>query len=245
MTATPAPATGSVQLRLTGSGTITRIDRADANGTTAVRTLPGVLPWTYAGADLIIDDYEAAHGLAAYSADAGVAASCTLLLDTPWLFTPLQPAYSAKVSTITGYSAKRAGRSSIFEPLGRPDTVVITRAMGQRAGSLTAYAGAYADAAAMLDACDRGEVLMLRQAEHAGMDMYFVAKDAGIDVLHIEGGKSLFGINLEYQEVARPAGDLAGALGWTFAGLALSAPDFVTLTRRYATFEDMRLDHRL
>jgi len=245
MTATPLPATGRVQLRLTGAGTVTRIDRADGNGTTNVRTLPGVLPWTYAGSDLLIDDYEAGNGLVSYTAGAGVTASCTLELENPWLFTPLQPAYSAAVKALTGYSARRASRSSVIEPLGRPDAIVISRAMGQRSGALTAYAGSYAEAAAMLDACDRGEILMLRQAEHTGMDMYFTAREAGIEVLTADAGNTLFGVSLEYLEVARPGGDLAGALGWTFAAAALSAPDFATITRRYATFEDFRLDNRL
>lgn len=248
MTATPAPATASVQLRLSGAGTVTRLERADANGTTSVRTLPGVLPWTYAGSDLIIDDYEPAAGAVNYWAETSngtVPVSLTFELYSPWLFVPLQPAYSAELVSITAYGATRPGRSSVLEALGRRDPVVITRPMGSRRGNLSAFAGAtYAAAAELLAACDRGEVLMLRQPEHAGLDMYFICESARIEPLVVEGSKTLWGVALDYLEVSRPASDIAGALGWTFAELAASAPSFATITRRYATFEDLRLDNR-
>jgi len=249
MTATPAPETGSVQLRLTGAGTVTRLERADSNGTASVRTLPGVLPWTYAGSDLIIDDYEPGAGAVNYWAetDAGtVPVSVTFELLSPWLFVPLQPAYSAELKSITSYNAGRPGRSSVLEPIGRRDPVVITRAMGSRRGQLSAFAGAtYAAARELEAACDRGEVLMLRQPEHAGLDMYFICESSNIEPLLVEGGKTLWGVSLDYIEVSRPAENIAGALGWTFAELAASAPSFSTITRRYATFEDLRLDNRI
>lgn len=248
LTATAQPATASVRLRFTGAGTLTRVERADANGTVAVRTLPGVLPWTYGASDLYLDDYEPAAGAVVYTAfttTGTVTASVSLELQTPWLFVPLRPSYSVALKAVTDYGAQREGRTTVLEPLGREDDLVITRRMGKRRGQLKAYAGSYADAAAIVAACDRGEVLMYRQQEHPGMDMYFVADRAGIETLSIAGAGTLWGAAVEYLEVSRPAGNLAGALGWTFAALAASAPDFATLRRRYATFEDMRLDNRI
>jgi hypothetical protein len=251
LTATPAPATGSVQLRFTGTGSVIRIERADANGTTDVRTLPGVLPWTYAAADLIIDDYEPAQGAVTYTAlvtsspAPTVSASLSFDLGAPWLFVPLQPAYSAKLKTITNYSASRESRSSVHNLINRPDPVVISRNMAMRKGQLEAYAGDFQGVAQILDACDRGEILMLRQPEHAGMDMYFTAEKTSVSIGQINGAGTLWLVGIDYVETARPLGSIAGALGWTFAGLAASAPDFATMPRRYATFEDMRLDQRI
>lgn len=407
MTATPAPATGSVQLKLTGTATVTRLERADANGTTSVRTLPGVLPWTpgvnlaatgsaevttnyaaayntggagtlavqatggaldggkyvratwttastaggsttvsythaktgaagdkasggvwvrfnkattvtpmmrfrngsttvgqvnapnvaapanewvyitvdevtatgaytniqvypfipgapamavgdtfdvdgvtiYAGPmpALYVDDYEPAAGPVNYWAETSagtVPVSLSFDLGSPWLFVPLQPAYSAELVSVTAYNATRPGRSTVLEPIGRRDPVVITRAMGSRRGSLSAFAGPHAAALELLAACDRGEVLMLRQPEHAGLDMYFICEAANVETLEVEGAKTLWGVSLDYIEVSRPTDDITGALGWTFAELAASAPSFATVTRRYTSFENLRLDTR-
>jgi hypothetical protein len=248
LTATADYATGSIRLQLTGAGTVTRIERADGNGTTPVRTLPGVLPWTYGTADLYIDDYEPAAGAVHYTAftdTTPATASLQYDLPQPWLFVPLQPAYSAMLETVTNYSASRGSRSSVHEAINRPDPIVITRRMSLRRGQLAAFAGDYQQAAAILEACDRGEILMLRQPEHSGMDMYFIAEKTAVNVTQADGARTLWSVSIDYVEVARPLSNLAGALGWTFAALALSAPDFSTLTRRYSTFEDMRLDQRI
>jgi hypothetical protein len=133
----------------------------------------------------------------------------------------------------------------VHEAINRADPIVITRSMALRRGQVTVYAGDYEQAAGILDSCDRGQVLMLRQPEHAGMDMYFIAEKTAVAVARAEGANTLWSVAIDYVEVTRPTADIAGALGWTFAALAASAPDFWTLTHRYASFEDMRLDQRI
>jgi hypothetical protein len=83
---------------------------------------------------------------------------------------------------------------------------------------------------------------MLRQPEHQGMDMYFTASSYGVPVLDTNGGKSVWGVDLGYVELARPVGDLSGSLGWTFASVATAAPTFAARRKKYATFQDLLLN---
>jgi len=119
---------------------------------------------------------------------------------------------------------------------------VVIRSMGTKRGTLGLWAGTYDAAEQILATLSRGEVLMLRQAEHRGMDMYFIADDAALDTLAVAGQDTVWGVSVRYVQVARPIGNLAAALGWDFAALGGSAATFAELRTRYATFEDMRLN---
>jgi hypothetical protein len=249
ITATLQPSTASILLTITSPGTaLATLTRADANGTASVRVRDsdvfGFIPG--AGVNIITTDYEPAQGSVVYtvtdSAGATATASVTFALDSPWLFVPVMPNYSSKLQTVTGYSAQVSSRSTVLAPLGKSSPTVVIRPMGTKRGSLGLWAGTYADAQGILDTLSRGEVVMLRQPEHQGQDMYFVAEDAEIQPLAVGGAGTVWGVQVGFLQVARPTGPLAAALGWDFAAVAAAAPDFATLRRQYATFEDLRLN---
>lgn len=194
-----------------------------------------------AGADLIVPDYEAASGPVTYTAGNDTE-SVTWDLGSPWLFVPVMPAYSVELKSLLEYSAGGSSLGSVHELLGREDPVAVLRGMSTRTGTLRVYCGTFAEAVTVVEACKRGEVLMLRQPEHEGMDMYFTATSYSIPTLDARGSGSVFGVDIGYIQLARPTGDLSGSLGWTFASLAAAYPTFAALAKAYATFQDVLLN---
>lgn len=190
---------------------------------------------------LVLSDYEAASGAVSYTAGTATQAA-TWDIGSPWLFVPVMPAYSVRVQALLEYSAGGQSLGTIHELLGREDPVAVLRGMSTRRGSIKLYCGTFAEAIKVVEATKRGEVLMLRQPEHQGMDMYFTATSYGIPTLETRGAATVFGVDIGYAELARPIGDLAGSLGWTFAALAGAYPKFATVAKKYATFQDLLLN---
>lgn len=248
MTAELLPELGAIRLTITTALDLATLMRADVNGTATVRTRAGGLA-TQAPSAIIITDYEPGQGTVHYTATdtAGGSASLALefALDSPWLFVPVMPSYSARLTSVLSYAAQVPSRSTELEPLGREFPTVVIRPMGSKRGSLGLYAGTHEQAQAIVDALGKGEVLMLRQPEHRRMDMYFIARSVDIGVLQVGGASTEFGVTVDYLQVARPTGPLASALGWTFAAVDASADSFATITSRYASFEALRLNEPL
>lgn len=192
--------------------------------------------------DLILTDYEAASGDVMYTAGAATTASISWALPDPWLFVPVMPAYSVRLKSLLEYSAGGESLGTVHELLGREDPVAVLRGMSTRRGTLRLYCGTFAEAITVVEATRRGEVLMLRQPEHRGLDMYFTATSYGIPTLTTDGGASVFGVDISYVQLARPSGDLSGSLGWTFAALAAAYPTFSALPGAFETFQDVLLN---
>lgn len=243
---------GAARLTLNTDFAVDTITRSDANGTAGVRLREGILP-ALPAVDLVVDDFEAAAGLVTYTAS-GLAAgdparraftvSGQMSLETPWLGVPIMQSYAQPIDAVLTYGAGVAGRTTVHEPPGREDPIVILRKMGTRRGSMELWAGLFSRTTDILRALKRGEVMMLRQGENAGQDMYFVAESAGINTLSEEGEESQFSVTVDYVEVARPAGFIASAPGWDFAQLAASAEDFLQIATRYQDFQSLALDER-
>jgi hypothetical protein len=243
------PATGSVQLSITPSGTITRVQRTDANGTYDVRLLAGILPWPAASGVLTLDDYEAANGSCTYTITTSVdSASGAVVLDLggPWLGVPVTPQFSSRVDSITGYGSALESRSTVLEPEGSPFPIVITRTGSSRRGRLELWAGTYPAALNLLRLAGRGQVMMLRQSEHAGMDMFFTVNGGTtLKTLTVAQGKTVFAVDLDYIEVPRPAAPLSGALGWTWGQLKNTYATWGDVFNDYATWGDVRTNRTL
>lgn len=242
---TTDPGTGSNRLTITPTAEVTRVRRTDANGTADVRTMTGVLP--HSTGVLILDDYEPAHGVATYTlttAGGTVTGAITLALSSPWLGTPEVPQYSAPVPAVLDYGAGTSTLSTVHEPDGRYDPIVIVRGASSRRGSLTVSGGSYPAALNLLRLCQRGQTMLLRQTQHNGMDMYFIPMQADIVTALAAGPSSQFDLTLQYIEVGRPTGALSGALGWTWESLAAAFPTWGDVFEAYATWGDVRLDQR-
>lgn len=244
MTAKPDAATGSVLLEISLTAPALRVLRNDANGIAEVRALAGQFPSPKSGR-LILTDYEAAQGLNTYTlidGGKGAAASAVLNIPTPWLMVPVMPHYARQVDTITGYSAGRESLGAVHQIPGAAAPVANLAPLGLRTGTLDLWAPSLAVARSLETTFDRGEIVLLKQRV-PGMDMYFVTTKTSITPHTIEGETDTrWNLAVDYVEVRRPAGALAGALGWTFAALAAAYPSFDAVTATYASFDDLTVN---
>lgn len=246
-TATADSSTGAITLTLAQTSSVTAITRNNGNGVAPVRAAAGQLPSPTSGTT-IITDYEAGEGMNTYTAyvpDEGggvtqLAAVATLTLPGPMLLVPIAPNYSEFLETVTDYSAGRDSGSTVHEIIGRPDPIVVLGQLGTRRGNLELWAGSLTDAARLVRVFDRGEVVMLKQTV-PGMDMYFTGLSVDVAPWQAAAAQTRYKVTVTYQEVTRPSGNLAGALGWTFDALAIAYPSFDAVTAAYSTFDDLTL----
>ncbi|WP_156380230.1 hypothetical protein [Arthrobacter sp. Soil762] len=248
ITATPDTATGSITLTINQTDSITAITRTNVNGTSSVRVATGQIPSVSPGTT-IVTDYETAHGLNtynAYHADGSfVTTSETLVIDKPWLLVPIAPNYSEQAETITNYSAGRDSFSTIHQIIGRADPLVVMGKLGTRIGNLEIWTENLEDANRLIRVFDRGEAVLLKQTV-PGMDMYFTTTGLDVTPYSVEGPElTRYRFAVQYQEVVRPFGDLAGALGWNFDALAAEYSSFDAVTAAFASFDDLTLQDEI
>jgi hypothetical protein len=244
---TTHPELGYHRLTITPTATVESVTRTDSNGTRDVRTMTGVLPHPAASGVLLLEDYEAAQGPATYTvttADESLGDTIVMTLASPWLGTPEAPQFSAQVRSVMTYGAGTDTLSTVHEPEGRYDPIVIVRGASSRRGTMTVEGGTYAETLNLLRLCQRGQTMLLRQLDHPGMDMYFVPMHTDIVTVMAAGKASGFDLSVQYIEVARPKGNLSGALGWTFEALTLSGMSFADVFETYDSFGDLRIDVR-
>jgi hypothetical protein len=244
ITAIPSTATASVALDLTLTASVTKIVRTNVSGSAEVRPPAGQLPSAASGT-LVMTDYEASHGVNSYNAYAAdgsfVTASATLVIDKPWLSVPVMPQYSEQVDMVTSYGSTREAATTVHRPLGRADALVVMGKLGDRSGSLELYCATYADARRLERVFERGEVVQLRQRVPE-MDMYFTV--TGIPVAPYQAlgeDGTRWALTINYVEVRRPLGLLAGALGWTFDALAVDFASFDEVAAAFADFDALTL----
>lgn len=197
------------------------------------------------GGRLILTDYEAAHGLNTYNVYAAdgsmVTASATLEIDRPWLSVPVMPQYSEQVETITAYGSGREAATTVHRPLGRSDSLVVMGKLGDRTGSLEIFCNSYAEARKLGRIFERGEVVQLRQRVE-GLDMYFTTTGIAVAPYSVEGEtETRWAFAINYVEVRRPIGNLAGALGWDFTALAADFASFDAVTLAFPDFDALTL----
>lgn len=241
------PANGYVRLTITPTADVTRVRRTDINGTADVRTFTDQLPHT-APAELVLDDYEASQGQARYTitTTAGtVTGTIVHALTGPWLGTPENPQFSVRVKSVEDYGTGGQTLGTVFEPEGRDVApIVIVRGGSTRRGNLRVAGGTYAEALKIYRIFQRGQTMLLRQVEHAGMDMYFIPMTFDIVTALAAREASIFDVTCSYIEVARPAGALSGALGWTWAALEAAFETWADVEEAYASWGDVRTDRR-
>ncbi|AYN57561.1 minor tail protein [Arthrobacter phage Corgi] len=229
---TPTP---SIEYKTAWTGT--------AHASTSTRMVPST--------PFVVTDYEAASGPIRYDVvdlDGRLESLDVngFVLDSPWLFTPIIPGYSRQLRTVRGIGADLENLSTVHAGLlGRTDPIVVMRPVGLRAGTMTIWAGTYAAALDIVSPLKQATPMMLRQPDHAGLDMYFAPLGAALVHEDQEGAGTTWGVQVRYQEIKRPEGDIAGALGWTYADLEAAVPRYSDLPRTFATYADMRLNKRI
>lgn len=170
-----------------------------------------------------------------------ITGSATLDLDKPWLSVPVMPQYSEQVDSITAFGAGREANTTVHRPLGRADSLVVMGKLGDRTGSLEVFCNSYTEARKLERIFERGEVVQLRQRVES-MDMYFTVTSIPVSPYSVQGETATrWAMVLNYVEVRRPIGNLAGALGWTFTEMASSAVSFDVISQSYLTFDALTL----
>lgn len=231
---TPQPGTASVTLSVTAApaGPVT-LTRTDTNGTAPVRLRTGQAP--IAGAMVVQDNEPALTGPITYqvvdSAGVTTSVSTTLGITGARVSSVQLPSLAAVPEQVTGYDSAASSATVVHWPVDRGDPVVICRPARTREGTLTLFASTSAAARVMAGVLSPGRMLMLRQSDHPGLDMYFVPTDRDAEPVQLmAGGRWVWSVSVRYVEVKAPAVPLLGNAGWTFADL----------TARYATFSAVR-----
>lgn len=237
MEAVPDAATGTVRLTIAASGSVVTVTRSDANGTRPVRLIAGKLPRT---GTFDLTDYEPSlTGQVQYRAKTSTeeaAAWTTLGSQLPRFVMPSIPLFSVEVDNVYAYAAARESRATVHEVVGRRDPIIVQGKLGTRRGSLGIYCPDHDSVMRLLAMFERGQTVMYRQSEHAGMDMYFIPVNAS----PAPSGKS-WELSVSYVEMDYPAGDVQSDPDWTFTKLAATGGTFDAVAADYRTFVDLVL----
>lgn len=235
--------TGKVTIRITGTGTVTSITRADDNGTRPVRLAAGQLP--AAGALTVTDHEPALSGLIQYrvTRSTGLESAWSTLARPglalyPRFILPANPLYSVEVETVTDYSAGRTSSATTHEIIGRPDPVLSLGQLRPRSGSLEVFTRTYQEARNVEALFERGQVAMYRQAENPGQDMYLVG--TGLDTKPAEDAVAWL-TTISYQEILFPSGPILTRPNWTFDALAAEYPSFEDVAQKFANFHQLTI----
>lgn len=239
---TPALSLIRIDLEPVGGATsVFALTRTDVNGTAQVRLLEGQ---EITDGSLITEDYEAAltgpitYSLV-YANGQRASASTALDVEGTFLAPSVLPQFGVSDLFITGYDASRETNSTAHAVIGREDPVVRIGAVRSRRGTLTIWASDYAAMRSVLDVYRRGEVVLLRQAEHAGLDLFHVALSVR-EGAYDERFKR-WRLDVDFTEVRSPDGPLLGSVGWTWDDVAANFATWDDVTDFFATWNDLQI----
>lgn len=219
------------------------ITRTDANGTAPVRLRTGQAP--IAGA-LTVVDYEAAlTGAVTYDVvdtqQTRTTASTSLagVSPRPQITGVQLPQLTYSPELVTGYDASREAASTVHRVVNRDDPVIVLGPTRTREGNLAVWCRSYVDAADVARVLALGRILMLRQLDYAGLDMYFLAQSIETTPLDSTTQGWRWQTTCRYIEVRNPALPLLGDAGWTFDDVVATYPTFGALRSAFTDFNDL------
>jgi len=216
------------------------LTRSDANGIVPVRLFEGQ---GISGGALIVTDYEPSlTGPLTYTVNTTTAATVTttLALQETWLTVPVAPQYSAQADLVTGLTSARETTTTVHKIINRPDPILTLGALRLRSGSLTVWCPSYAVGRTLEAVYGRGEIVMLRQSDYAGLDMFHAA--TGNVSLALEDTMTptrRWLLSVDYTEVKRPSGALTGAIGWTYAASTARNATYGASALEFPTYGDL------
>lgn len=233
--ATVNPDGASVTLVLTPTESVAAITRTDGNGNAAIRLPAGTMP---TAAPLTVVDYEAAlQGTVTYSVP-GASTAVELPATQPWLVFPLRPSQSVQLEQVTNYSAARVSLGTLHQVPDRTDPLAALGRLAQRTGQLAILCDSHATARLLESRLDLSGLGMLKEAEHAGLDMYFIPTGTSPEY---DTDADQWTLTVDYTEISRPTSPI-NANVWTFGTVATSYSSFANVTSNYEDFEMLSLN---
>lgn len=239
---TPQPDQAGVLVQVTADDgeVLAGLTRTDPNGTASVRLLADQ---DLSTGVLTVTDYEAAlTGALSYTVTASTGETATALttLDglvaRPYITVPVMPAYSVPLTLVLAYADDSASQTSVHRVVGRDDPVLTIGVLQLPTGVLELFALTYADAVAIRAAYRRGVVVMLRQPDHPGQDMYHVAERVRIEADPTPTVPRRWRVIVDFVATSRPLGPLQGTLGWSFDDVTAAYPDFNAVRDSFESF---------
>lgn len=195
----------TVTIEIHSDTNLTTLYRSDRNGIAPVRAR-----LTLSDSVAIIDDYEPAYGTVTYSAEnkAGETSEQTLTISgsLPILHHTAYPTQYVQVTAITDYSHTRTSGTIVQQGLTNAYPSVTYSVMRSREIELIITASSYQKAAEIERVLATPGIVMVRQAEHNGLDAYLAITNIAITPSVIAGTATIWQITCQGKETARPAG---------------------------------------
>lgn len=217
------------------------LTRTDANGVQTVRLLSGQ---ALSNGSLVVTDHEAALvGDVTYTFRSGTNALASVTTSLAGAATTLAPSVFPQFGItdvfVTGYDAQRESGTRVHEVIGRSDPVARIGAMKTRRGTLSVWCEDYAGTQSVLDVYARGEVVLLRQPNHAGLDLYHVT--TGVRQGAYDSEFKRWRLDVDFIEVASPLGPLLGTVGWTWDNVAQTFATWDDAQAFFATWNELQI----
>lgn len=239
-------ASASVVLNITGApaGPVV-VTRTDANGTALVRQKVGEV--VVAGA-LVLIDYEAALSgpvdYAVVDSNNVTTTASTTLAGVPGLPGLLVqgvqlPGLSIQPRALTGFNASREGGTTLHQPIGRDEPVPVLHPTRLRTGTLTMWAASFEEATGFERAIAAAALLLMRQVDQPGMDMYFVCRGISVDADERAAAGWRWAVRVDYAQTRSTSYPLLGAAGWTWADVVATYPTWAAVRATYPTWADL------
>lgn len=239
LVATPLPEVAGVRLEIGGAedGALT-LTRTDANGTGAVRLPASSGP---VAGDLIATDFEPQlDATVSYAVTDSTGATATATASTVGgpgvaLISAVRPTAYAYLDDHTGHDETADSTAQVLEPLGRAgDPIPLLAPLGRPRGSWSVLARTYADALDVRAVAEAGDVALLRQNGHPGMDTYAVIERVAI---RTETAPVRWTVTVDYLATGRPTDPLEAAAGWNLGAVA---DTYATLDQVASAFATLR-----
>lgn len=242
----PRPDIGAMWVRTTTSSTehVISVYRTDANGTAQVRTFSGLLPSATGAPVNIIDQEAALVGEVSYEVttnEATYTASASVGTSQPWLGPVFYQNLATPLRMVYAYDAARDAQTTVHEIIGRPDPLATIGALNTRQGFVEYWCATHAEARALERIYERRMAMLLRQADHEGMDLYHLPTGTRIDPLNTEGAATRWSLRVNYVEVKRPTGDLLGTLGWDYDAVLATYADYTAVMLAFEDYDALEV----
>lgn len=231
----------TVSLEIHSTSPLTQIVRSDRNGIKTVRT-PNL---DLSAGILLTTDYEPAYGTITYSVSntSGEYTDISLAIATslPIIHSVNYPTRWARIESITEWEHTRESSVRCSQSLESPYPSVTFGVMRARHITASIIASSYAQAIDLEALFSLPGTIMLRQAEHEGLDAYLVCTSTSITPNAPNGTDTSWLLSIDAQETAAPQGAPLEASINTY-GISLNEyPTYISASVKSTYYERTKL----